>query len=118
MNCFNHSNVIACGICVNCGKAICKECLYHNGNEKILCSKNCLEMSELSDKAIKMTLHKSMQNANISGWSMLSMGVIFLLAGAFLVYREFFVGSAYFLLFGVAGIIGGIAYLRVGKKNA
>ena len=42
MHCYNHPTSVAVGTCVNCGKAICTECVVDVAN-KILC-RNCVSL--------------------------------------------------------------------------
>lgn len=118
MNCFNHSGVVACGVCANCGRAICKECLHPNLSEKVLCSAKCSEQAELSEKSVMLTLKKAKDGAHVSAWYMFGTGAIFLICGVFMTYRGWYGPSLYFLLFGAAGIVGGVGFLRVAKRNA
>jgi len=53
MKCFNHSQTEAVGICKNCNKGICKECLTELKNG-IACTSTCTEevtiLNELIDR--------------------------------------------------------------------
>lgn len=55
MKCINHDDVEAIGICKNCFKAVCKQCIVPNQYDFIVCSANCLEEAAaaqiMTDKA-------------------------------------------------------------------
>lgn len=42
MNCFEHQNEVAIGICKHCTKAVCSECAIDTG-EGLACSELCVE---------------------------------------------------------------------------
>ncbi|MBN1817275.1 MAG: hypothetical protein JW828_07920 [Sedimentisphaerales bacterium] len=42
MNCFNHSNIPAVGICKSCGKGLCKDCLVEVP-DGLACKQSCEE---------------------------------------------------------------------------
>ena len=118
MNCFNHDVVTACGVCTNCGRAICKDCLFVNQGGKVLCSAKCEEQDSLSVQAVFLTLKKAKDGASVSAWFLFGIGAIFLVCGALLSYRGLSSASLYFLLCGAAFIAGGAGYLRIAKRNA
>jgi hypothetical protein len=43
MKCYNHDDEHAVGICKNCFKALCKQCIVPNEENVIVCSAKCLE---------------------------------------------------------------------------
>jgi hypothetical protein len=55
MKCYNHIEADAVGICKNCYKAVCKQCLIPNEYDFIVCSTSCLEeviaLQKMTDKA-------------------------------------------------------------------
>ncbi len=42
MNCFAHQEISAVGVCVNCGKAACANCIKVSATQ-VACSKSCLK---------------------------------------------------------------------------
>ncbi len=83
MKCYNHAENDAVGVCKNCSKGLCKECLTEVNNG-IACTLTCIEEVERIDKLIKKgsqsykTVYASqMRNAYLIG----SMGIVFIFFG-------------------------------------
>ena len=83
MKCYNHAENDAVGVCKNCSKGLCKECLTEV-NYGIACTLTCIEEVERIDKLIKKgsqsykTVYASqMRNAYLIG----SMGIVFIFFG-------------------------------------
>ena len=91
MKCFNHNDEEAVGICKNCCKAVCKQCLVPNEYDYIVCSTKCLEevlvYQNMMDKA-KMAYGLKPGRFPVS--------IIFLL-----------MGGAFFAIIGIFALIGG-----------
>ena len=91
MKCFNHNDEEAVGICKNCCKAVCKQCLVPNEYDYIVCSIKCLEevlvYQNMMDKA-KMAYGLKPGRFPVS--------IIFLL-----------MAGAFFAIIGILAIIGG-----------
>jgi hypothetical protein len=51
MNCFNHRDVAAIGLCKSCGKALCGDCLAELPNG-IACKGSCESRVEMIDRMI------------------------------------------------------------------
>ena len=89
MNCFNHPQVAAVGICKYCQKGLCPECAVDMGHG-IACKDHQVEVNELYD--IHFMNKQSAQNMSK-------------------VYKQ---SSAAMIFMGIAGIAGGIALGRAG----
>ena len=83
MKCFNHPNVDAVGICKNCNKGLCKDCLTEVENG-IACAATCVDevvlLNSLINKnkqSFKTTSGAYMRNAYIYG----GMGLVFIKYG-------------------------------------
>ena len=83
MKCFNHHQSDAIGICKNCSKGLCKECLTEVKNG-IACTLTCVEevnqvnsLIDRNKKSYGATSGAHLRNAYIYG----SMGIIFIIFG-------------------------------------
>ncbi|NVO10811.1 MAG: hypothetical protein HXX16_12665 [Bacteroidales bacterium] len=85
MKCFNHPTIDAIGICKNCNKGLCKDCLTEVENG-IACTSTCIEEVKLINSLIKRN-KKSYKTAS----------------GAY--YRNAFIYAFFGLVFIVFGII-------------
>jgi len=83
MNCFNHSNEPAVGICKHCNKAICHKCTTDTG-DGIACTETCVEtvhaLNSLIDRN-RHTVSTQQKNAYISPAFLGMTGAIFLIFG-------------------------------------
>ncbi|MES2800703.1 MAG: hypothetical protein V4638_11850 [Bacteroidota bacterium] len=86
MNCYNHHDQSAIGICKSCHKGICEDCLTDVGNG-IACSASCVE----DVKALNALVNKNKQ-AHVVHNAMplfyILVGALFLV-GPYMVYKRF-----------------------------
>jgi len=89
MRCFNHAEVRAVGLCKNCGKGICHECLVDLGNG-LACKPQCEErvsiLIEYSQLAVKQGLHSLKRGdaqAKNSAFFLQAIGALFFGVGIF-----------------------------------
>lgn len=55
MKCYIHHDSEAVGLCKNCKKGICPECLTEVDNNGIVCKGNCAEVMKKKGKQVKTT---------------------------------------------------------------
>jgi len=72
MKCYNHSDVDATGVCVSCGKAVCKDCGV-DVNGKLMC-KSCL-----STRPMQNTIQKEKKTFKPRHFVFLAIGGLFAL---------------------------------------
>lgn len=84
MNCFNHNNVNAIGICTNCHKGICFNC-HLEGQKYLVCCEECARVvkdrEEINDRAMRIYgvgPYSSRKNISISALTTLFLGLLFL----------------------------------------
>jgi hypothetical protein len=118
MNCFNHRDVQAIGLCKSCAKALCADCLTELPNG-LACKGTC----ESRVNMINRILDSNSQVMSAARHQIKSTGIISLIIGAgFLIfavwsYHEMDSFLPYFLgLTGVATLATGV--LRLSKKQA
>jgi len=120
MRCFNHSDKEAIGICINCGTALCKECMTKSESGKILCSDNCGISIAKFESSINVTLEKTLRNAKISAYGCFMFALLFISLGIyhFTIKPFFYPLAVFFCLMGGAFLIFGFWYLKASKKNS
>jgi hypothetical protein len=118
MNCFNHRDKPAVGLCKSCGKGLCGDCLTELPNGlacKSLCEDRVNLLNRMVDRNAQV-LAAARHQVRHSGLVVLLMGIGFIifsvfaqiqLEGSFLPYLFGFMG----LLMSAAGI------LRLGRKE-
>jgi hypothetical protein len=91
MRCFNHSENRAVGLCKNCLKGVCPDCLSDTGNGlacKTACEERVKALDDYNDLAMTQGL-KSLTYIQKSGKGTslfaLILGVLFIIGGLFLV---------------------------------
>lgn len=83
MNCFNHPDKPAIGICKSCGKGLCPECTAELPNG-LACRNRCEERVELINRIIdsnQRILATGNANLRATGVFVLVLGLLFLLPG-------------------------------------
>lgn len=81
MNCFNHNETAAVGICKHCNKGICPDCLKDTG-DGIACKGHCFDEVKMINDLInhnKKVAKGTTSNWMTSGLLYLFLGLIFLL---------------------------------------
>lgn len=81
MNCYNHQNTPAVGICKHCNKGICPTCLTDLG-DGIACTASCIEQVEMINALIernKKTQSTIIGSRNSTGLLYIAMGVLMLI---------------------------------------
>lgn len=118
MNCFNHTEVPAIGICKSCGKSLCSECLVELENG-LACKNSCEERVKMinsildsNSQAITAT-RKQIKTMGISG-VIVGIGFIIFAGFAYKEMPESFL--PYFL--GTIGVVSVISSaLRLTRKQ-
>jgi hypothetical protein len=117
MKCAKHDQE-ATGICVHCGRALCRDCISSDADRRLVCSEACGKSLIKADRALQMILHKSEQSLRANALYCYLCGILSLLAALlawFLLPMPFLV---YFCIgCGVVLIISGAWYSRVAKKQ-
>lgn len=86
MNCYNHSETPAVGICKHCNKGVCPDCLSDTG-DGLACKDHCLAEVKLMNNHNKKVIKGTAGNWRNSGLLYLGMGLIFILTTIFLVKK-------------------------------
>ena len=116
MKCSRHDQE-ASGVCVYCGRALCKQCVSAIAMARLTCGEECAAALARHDRALEVLLEKSLQSAKANS-------VYYLLCGALCVGATI---AAYFWLpvpflmwflgtTAVALIISGAWFGRVARK--
>lgn len=76
MNCYNHNDQPAVGICKHCNKGVCPECLADTG-DGLSCKGHCFEEVTMINKLINH--NKKVIKGSHGNWT--SSGILFLIMG-------------------------------------
>ncbi len=117
MQCYNHRERSAVGICKSCGKGICQECVAEMPNGlacKGACESRVALLNQIIDKNSE-TMAATGRQLRIVGLTTISFGVVMLVLGA-LLYAQ----GAGILLASVLGLPGilfiGNGFARLSRK--
>lgn len=119
MNCYNHPDRLAVGICKNCQKGLCRECAVDVGNGLA-----CKDACEDEVRAINETLQRGKSAYQKTGKAYKRTAIIFgLVGGLFLLFGIVFIafggdtGTAFFVIpFGLIFCIAALFSLNTGKQ--
>jgi hypothetical protein len=67
MKCSAHQ-AEAVGVCVNCGRALCADCVKTSTDQRLVCSDNCAAALTRANAAMELILQKSLQSARASAF--------------------------------------------------
>jgi hypothetical protein len=100
MKCFNHSETDAVGICKNCQKGVCKECLseVHNG---IACKETCVDEVKLLNKIVEKSSDAML---NVAGAHKRN-AIIFVIIGSVFIYTGWSMNRDNYLFYTLGGIM-------------
>ena len=116
MNCHKHPEKVASAICVNCGIAICIQCIMKTKNGKIVCSDECNEASMLTDRALYLITSKFNKTNNATAWFCWLLGGLFFILGLPTLFSDKFF-AAYLLIGGAIFIGAGFWYNKIAKNS-
>ena len=115
MNCFNHTEQPALGICKHCHKGICNECLHDSG-DGIACKGKCTDEVKMINRVIqhnKIAINQAQSNWTSSGLLYIILGALFLVA-PFLYFRRVdpfpIIMGSLFLAYGIYVFLKGRMY--------
>ncbi|WP_316367029.1 hypothetical protein [Candidatus Thiodiazotropha sp. CDECU1] len=80
MECINHE-VQAKGICNNCGKGLCSDCIQFTPSNKLSCSEECTSEITIRETVVSQTLNKTKNSALSGAYGSYVLGAIFIWFG-------------------------------------
>ena len=114
MNCFNHRQTVAIGICKSCGKALCPECIEEIPNG-LACKSTCVERAGLINQIIDNN-KQVLSAANVQGKStsvfLIVMGLLFCAFGIVPYWVSKNPATLFFAIMGLLFLISGIHRLQ------
>jgi hypothetical protein len=117
MNCFNHRDTPAIGLCKSCAKAICGDCVSERTNG-LACKGSCETRVDMINRILDsnpQAMRAVRSQVKTSGVISLVVGIGFLIFAVW-AYRERGSFLAYFIgLFGLATLVTGI--LRLSRRQ-
>ena len=119
MNCYNHQDRPAVGICKNCNKGLCRDCAVDVGNG-LACKDSCEEevraINDMTERG-KTAYHKASKAHNRNAIIYGLMGSVFLFWGILVAAFSDDATAAFFLIpFGVIFLIGTFLSARSGRQ--
>jgi hypothetical protein len=114
MKCFRHHSADAIGVCVNCGKALCKDCVRETATQKIVCSTECDAAAEATAKSFALS-----RRSTASGFNMMAVFLI-TASGVLFWYAEAEVTGqrrGFVLAMGIIFIAVGVWCLGIGRQT-
>ncbi len=114
MKCFNHPNSESVGICKNCNKGICHECLTELPNG-IACTNSCVEEVTL----VNQLIHKNTRSKNTAVGAYLRYALLYGLMGSAFILYEVLTKKAlgFTTIIGVLFLVGAFFHLFNAKKQ-
>jgi hypothetical protein len=115
MKCFHHNSADAVGICVNCGKALCKDCTRQTPTQKLVCSIECETTTAAAAKTFALS-----RRSTASGFNMMAVflitasGVLFWYAEAEATGQR----RGFVLAMGIIFISVGVWCLGISRRTA
>jgi len=117
MKCAAHQ-AEAVAVCAYCGRALCPECAKPSPTQRMVCSDACADALARNDRAMRLILDKSVQNARASAFYCFLCGALSI-AGA--VGAWYYLPSPFLIAFtggcGVVFIASGIWYSLIARKQ-
>jgi hypothetical protein len=116
MNCAKHVEALAIGICCNCGRAVCENCIQSADSRKLACSPECaMAISEIEMK-IKAGITKTNRSSKTNGLFSIAAGIIFLIIGLYhLLFEPIPAMIILMLSIGLVLFISGVFFLKITK---
>jgi hypothetical protein len=115
MNCFNHTESAASGICKSCGRALCKECMVDVGGS-ISCSGECEERVKILNEMIESNsqILTTTSNRGVKSSALFSviMGIVFLSFGIWKFSSNDLFLPMFLSVLGIAFLVRGILTSR------
>lgn len=68
MKCFKHNAQDAVAVCVNCGRAFCRDCIPTDAKGRVACSADCAAELAATSKMLQLLVDKSAQSARASAF--------------------------------------------------
>jgi hypothetical protein len=116
MKCHSHPDVDAQGICIYCGKALCKACVQ-TSQSRIVCSGGCAAKLSSQDAAIAMIRTKTLNQNRMTGLFSCLTGAAFALFAVVNLLRPGWRDLGLFLVvFSAVLFIAGYRFLKLSKE--
>jgi predicted nucleic acid-binding Zn ribbon protein len=118
MKCATHQ-ADAIAICTYCGRGLCPVCERAPALQRVTCSPACAEALAKGDRAVDLTLRKSIQMAKAGAYGCYVMGVLLIVFAIYShrVYPEMRVSPLMAAAFGVGMLIFGASYHRAASRK-
>jgi hypothetical protein len=118
MRCWNHSDASALAVCVNCGRALCGQCVPSNPPVLATCNPECLAAAAQLRNAIESTGRKASRSSIASARFVWIMAAVYAILGiAMLLTGSSGIGVGV-LIFAAIHAFAGFLYYRSARGDA
>lgn len=118
MKCQRH-NEEACGVCANCGRAICRGCVSTSETARLACSAACEFALQRRDELFQLLYDKMAKGNSVAGWFCFLAGGFYLVVALICVYADFeaWPFATFLVIFALIHMLVGVRYWRLGKRD-
>jgi hypothetical protein len=81
VNCHRHAEAVAVAVCVNCGRAVCPQCIVEAPGTVVVCSQACAVQTTRDRETLELVARKTLRSNWANAWFLWLAGGIFVLAG-------------------------------------
>jgi hypothetical protein len=117
MQCWNHSDSSAVASCVNCGRALCGQCVPSNPPALAACGRECLAAATQLRIAIESTGRKATRSSIASARFVWIMSAVYAILGLGLILTGGSGLGAGVLIFAAIHAFGGYLYYRSARVD-
>ena len=117
MNCHRHLESGAVAVCVNCGRAVCPQCIVQTSGTVVACSKACGDQSTRVRETLEMVARKTLRSTLITAWFCWLSGGIFVVVGLWGAISDNPFSGIFPILLGAIFIFAGDRYRRVSRRD-
>lgn len=93
MRCFNHAEIRAVGLCKNCCKGLCHNCLTDVGNG-LACTGQCVERLQMFNKYNSQLVKQGADNAPV----IFALGALFIVVGLYYAFTSTWGVTIFFMI--------------------
>jgi hypothetical protein len=117
MLCWKHSEASAQAVCVNCGRALCGQCVPSNPPTLATCSQECLTAAAQLRNAIESTGRKATRSSIASARFVWIMAAVYAILGVVMVITGSVGIGAGVLIFAAIHAFAGFLYYRSARGD-
>lgn len=118
MKCYSHPEADAVGVCIHCGKAVCKVCAQSSSSNRLVCSGDCAMALGKHEGAIELIRTKTLRQNRAGAYFCIFAGVVFGLFGIpHFFWRGFMPLAVFLVVMAVVMFVVAAILLRVSSER-